>query len=232
MAAVLASGTAAALSYRSAAHHIGIRRTDRTLIEVTASRGRRPQSGIQLHYDPLAPDEITVHEGIPVTTCARTLLDLASVLDRHRLERAIIQAEVLEIFNAGAIALLLDRHPRHRGASLLRAALDANPQGITRSDLEDLFVDFRHRYCLPIPELNASIWLGDRWIEVDCLWRPQRVIVELDSHTFHGTGTSFESDRARDRELQARGWRVIRVTWRQLHQEADSLAADLCRLLA
>jgi very-short-patch-repair endonuclease len=67
--------------------------------------------------------------------------------------------------------------------------------------------------------------------ECDCVWREQRVAVELDSRTVHDTSAAFERDRARDRALQAAGWRVVRVTWRQLHGEPDGLAADLRRIL-
>ncbi len=232
MAAVLTYGPGAAASYRSAAHHLGLRRTDRELIEVTARRGRRPQPGIQIHYDRIEKDEITVVDAIPVTRCARTLLDLAGALNQHRLEQAINQAEVHRLFDANELGFLIKRYPRRRGLKTLRAILGAEPHGITRSDLEDLFVDFIHHERLPMPELNVNVWLGDRWIEADCLWRRQRVIVEVDSRGVHDTQGSFESDRARDRALQVLGWRVIRITWRQLQHEADAIAADLRRLLA
>jgi hypothetical protein len=88
MAAVLACGEGSALSYRSAGPLWGVRLSSRTAIEVTTRPGRRPRPGIELHYDRLADDEVTVVDGIPVTTVARTLLDLACVLDRDRLERA------------------------------------------------------------------------------------------------------------------------------------------------
>jgi very-short-patch-repair endonuclease len=68
-------------------------------------------------------------------------------------------------------------------------------------------------------------------VEVDCLWRDQGVIVELDGHASHSTRATFESDRARDRMLAVAGHRVVRVTWRHLHQDADSLDADLRALL-
>jgi len=72
---------------------------------------------------------------------------------------------------------------------------------------------------------------GDRTTEVDCLWREQRLIVELDGHEVHGTRAAFESDRERDRHLQAAGWTVVRLTWRQLEDEPEAICADLRRLL-
>jgi hypothetical protein len=232
MAAVLACGPGAVLSYRSAAAHLGIRPTDRRLIEVTSGRGRRASAGIELHCDRLAADEVAVVRGIPVTTSTRTLFDLAAVLDRHRLERALNQAEILRILDTQELARLIDLHPRRRGTRALRTILAASLSGPTRGELEELFLPFVHSYSLPLPELNVDIRIGDTWIEADCLWRAQRVIVELDGHGVHGTRASFESDRKRDRALQAQGWRTVRVTWRHLEEDAEALAADLHKLLS
>jgi len=73
--------------------------------------------------------------------------------------------------------------------------------------------------------------VGGRWVEADCVWRAQRLIVELDGHAFHATTAAYERDRARDRSLHVGGWRVVRITWRQLHDDADALATDLRSLL-
>jgi very-short-patch-repair endonuclease len=87
------------------------------------------------------------------------------------------------------------------------------------------------KHKLPKPTLNVPLQLGSDWIEVDCLWRDQRVIAELDGHAAHGTRAAFERDRNRDRALQALGWRTVRVTWRQLHEHESAVVADLRRLL-
>lgn len=79
--------------------------------------------------------------------------------------------------------------------------------------------------------MNAVVAVGDGWREVDCAWRDARLIVELDSRKHHDNTTAFEDDRARDQSLIGEGWRVIRVTWRQLHEQADRLACDLTRAL-
>jgi hypothetical protein len=94
-----------------------------------------------------------------------------------------------------------------------------------------LFLAFLSKYRLPRPEVNAALRVGDRWIEADCLWRAKRVIVELDGRAAHDTAAAYEDDRARDRAATAAGWRVVRVTWRQLHDDPDELAADLRVLL-
>jgi very-short-patch-repair endonuclease len=231
MAAVLACGSGAVLSYRSAAALWGLRAAARRDIEITAARGRQRQPGIELHCDRLEADETTVRHGIPVTTIARTVLDLAAVLDRHRLERAFNEAEMIEPGALLTLGQLLTRHPRRHGAAALRRLLDAGFSGITRSELEDLFIRFLDNASLPAPDLNFPMQLGGHWIEADCVWREQRVIVELDGHRTHGTRAAFERDRRRDRALQAKGWRVIRVTWRQLQDEPEVLAADLRALL-
>jgi very-short-patch-repair endonuclease len=99
--------------------------------------------------------------------------------------------------------------------------------GIIRSELEERFHDFLLRAGLPLPKTNVFI----EGYEVDCVWPEQRLIVELDGHATHAPTHSFESDRARDRRLEAAGWRVIRITWRQLHDEPRFVEADLWRLL-
>jgi very-short-patch-repair endonuclease len=85
---------------------------------------------------------------------------------------------------------------------------------------------------LPRPTLNATLSLRGHFFEVDCLWRDRRLAVELDGHAVHGIAAAFESDRERDRILQAEGWRTARITWRQLHDDPRAVAADLRRLLS
>ncbi len=103
---------------------------------------------------------------------------------------------------------------------------------MTRSELEVRFLTFLRKTGLPRPEVNASLFVAGRWIECDCAWRDRRVIVELDGRASHDTAAAFERDRARDRTLQARGWRMVRITWRQLHDAPESVAYDLKALLS
>ena len=160
----------------------------------------------------------------------RTLLDLAAVLDGRRLERAINEADVLRLTHALSLRDLLVRYPRRAGTPAIAAALAARAAGatVTRSELEERFLDLLDRHGLPRPRTNAYI----EGIEVDCVWPAARLIVELDGHAVHGTREAFERDRERDRLLQAAGWRVIRVTWRQLSADPAAVAADLRMLLA
>jgi hypothetical protein len=104
--------------------------------------------------------------------------------------------------------------------------------GITHSDLEDLFADFLDHWGLPRPRTNVWLHVAGGWIEADCVWQEHRLIVELDSHTYHATRSAFENDRARDRALIAAGWRVMRITWRHLQDEPEALTRDLRASLA
>ena len=231
MAAVLAAGEGAVLSHRSAGAHWGILQTARAAIEVTVPRHRRARAGIELHIARLPPDEITIHDGIPVTTVPRTIFDLAAVERPSRVERAFNEAEVRRLTDPLSLWDLLQRYPRARGTRTIRAILAAEPEGITREELEHRFREFTDEYRLPRPKFNHHIAVGDQLIEADCVWLEEQVIVELDGYATHGTPRAFESDRLKDRALAVNEWRPIRVTWRQLHEDPDRLAADLRVLL-
>jgi hypothetical protein len=183
------------------------------------------------HSSALKPDEVTNVKGITVTTVARTLLDLATVLKRRPLERVVNEAEVRRYADPVGLPALLDRYPRRRGGAAIRAVLSQRRIGIsvTRSELEERFLQFLADWGLPRPELNASIAVRGGFVEADCVWRVSRLIAELDGRAVHGTAAAFERDRARD--LGAAGWRVIRITWRQLSEEARELADDLGSML-
>lgn len=121
---------------------------------------------------------------------------------------------------------LLDRYPRRAGTPALRRSA-AQPLGVTRSELEARFLHLLSEWGLPAPQTNVAV----AGLEVDCVWPEQRVIVELDGFAAHGSRFAFERDRRRDRALQAAGWVVVRVTWRQLEDDADLVLADLRALL-
>jgi predicted transcriptional regulator of viral defense system len=233
MAAVLAGGEGAVLSHRDAGAAWGIRRSSRKLIEITVSRASRARPELQVHCARLPADEVTTLRGIPITTVPRTIFDLATFAPRREVEHAIHEAEVRRLHDPLSLHDLVARYPRHRGVAAVRAILADHHAGstITKEELERLFIGFLERWDLPLPDTNRPLWLADRWIEPDCAWEPQRVIVELDGYAVHGARRNFESDRARDRGLQAAGWRVIRITWRQLVYEEEAVAADLRCLL-
>ena len=232
MAAVLWGGDGASLSHQAAGAHHGLRAWGGRPT-ITLPRQRRSNSRVKTHQGVIPADEITVIEGIVTTTVPRTIFDLASVLDRHGLDQVIREAEVRRLSDPLSLPDLLERYPGRRGNAALRSALAELEVGggITKKELEARFARFLDAEGLPLPERNAAIHLGDRFIVPDCLWRNHRLIVELDGHDVHDRPIQSDSDKERDRELLLLGWHVIRVTWRHLHQGRAKLAADLRRLL-
>lgn len=230
MAAVLAEGRGAVLSHHSAAMLWGLITPSTAWPHVTtASRKNHRRRGIHRHSTAFADDETTIRHGIPVTTVARTLLDLAADLDRHRLERAIAEAEYRRYAGAPSLEELIERYPRRRGVRNLRAILASGnaERGVTRSPLEDRFLRFLDARGLERPELNAPLRLAGELIVVDCMWRRQRVALELDGRSSHLRVGRWEADRLRDRRLVAARWKPARVTTEQLDEDPDGLEADL-----
>jgi very-short-patch-repair endonuclease len=236
MAAVLACGPGAVLSHGSAARLWGILASGTSAAGVTAPRELRARVGISAHMSVLEGDEVEAVEGIPVTSVSRTLLDIAGDLDAARLERALHEAEVRRLTSKLSLPMLLRRHPGRRGVGALRALLDGRSalgaSGFTRNDLEAELAELIRAAELPRPRLNADLAVRGRFFNVDCLWPRARLVVEFDGRRTHGTARAFETDRERDRLLLTEGWRVIRVTERQLRHEPERILSDLRELLA
>ncbi len=178
------------------------------------------------------PDEVTKVNGIPITSVFRTIFDLAAIATEREVERAFHEAEVRRLTDRVSLPMLLERYPRRRGATVIRKVLASRePTGVTRNDFEERFVAFLDARGLPRPLLNGTLPVRGRLLSPDCMWRRERLIAELDSREVHDTDRAFEGDRRRDRELLAEGWRSTRVTWHQLRDEPNAVAADLRRLL-
>jgi predicted transcriptional regulator of viral defense system len=236
MAAVLAYGPGALTSYRTAGRLHGVRQDNRARIDVTVpSASARSRPGIDVHRTTtLEPSDITTVDGIPCTSVARTLVDLADVIDRRGVERAVNQAEVLQTFDLRAVHEVLARAAGRRGASVLRGVLDTyEGPTITRRELEERFLALCRSASLPSPALNAWIVLDDGTAyQVDFLWREQGLIVETDGWASHGTRQAFENDRRRDRRLRLAEYEVVRFTWRDVMYEPSEVEATLRGLLA
>lgn len=231
MAAVLAGGPGAVLSHASAGALWELRPSAAVAVDVTVRRsGRAKRPGVRVHRPrTLRPSEVTTHHHIPVTTPARTVLDLAATLQHHRLERVLDQVEILELADYPALDALAGAHPGHRGAGKLRRALATHLAGttLTRSELEERFFALCHDHGLPRPKVNERV-AGK---EVDFLFAAERVIVETDSWQFHRTRRAFENDRARDALLLTRGYRTLRVTHEALKRDRESVAATIATVL-
>jgi very-short-patch-repair endonuclease len=228
LAAVFAYWPGALLSHRSAAALWGVLR-QASRIEVTAPRACRPRRGIVLHRSRVIDDEDrAVVDAIPVTSVARTLVDLAEGPERY-LAAAVREAEVRQLFDLRAVDRTLERLPGRRGQDVLQRALAAYrpDSAFTRSGAERRFLEICRDHGLPIPQ--ANVWIAE--FEVDFYWPDARLAVELDSPTFHMTVHAFHADRRRDRVLAARGIQVVRVTLDDLERPAE-LARELRRIRA
>jgi Protein of unknown function (DUF559)/Transcriptional regulator, AbiEi antitoxin len=223
LAAVLACGPGAVLSHVSAAVHWGLLTYDPPQPHVTAPASRTKVPGIRLHRTrSLDARETTTHRGIPITTLARTLVDLAACSPKKHLDHAIGQAMRNELYDHSAIERVLDGRP---GTRALRRATTDDP-AFTRGELERRFRRLCRRAGLPQPLSNFTLAaLDHKGHEVDFYFPTHALVVEVDGWRDHGTRQAFERDRAKDAELVAAGYTVLRFTWRQLCYDPDTVAA-------
>lgn len=233
MAATLAFGMGTVLSHRSAGELWGIVPRSSRPIEVSRPTHVRRRPHLVAHQFSLPGDERSVIDGIPATTVPRTVLDFAAVASRRQVERALNEVEIQGLTDRLSIPDLLARYPQRRGVAVLDALLSEGGvvDGVTENDFEEIFVDLVDAHGLPRPRFNADVAVAGRFFSVDCLWQGQRLIVELDGRAVHATRQAFEADRERDRLLLAKGWRVMRVTWRHLRDQREAIAMDIRRAL-
>jgi very-short-patch-repair endonuclease len=167
-------------------------------------------------------------DGIPVTSPARTLLDLAGTLGGRVVERALARGLREGLVEESEVREMIDRRPRHIGVSVLRSILDREGgPSFTRSEAESRLLGLIRRAKLSQPEVNVPV----QGYEVDFLWPAERLIVEVDGFRYHSSSPAFEKDRHRDGVLAAAGYQVVRVTWRQLTNEPEALLARLAQAL-
>jgi hypothetical protein len=231
MAAVLTYGSGALLSHRSAAALWGLLPPSDGRIDVTVERGARREGrlGVRLHRARLHPDDRSVRDAIPLTSPARTLVDLADVARPSTVRRAFEEAERLRIFDLHALSALLRRSRGRRGlrvlGELLAEGQDSPPT--VRSQLERDFRDLIRSAGLPMPAMNVMV----AGFEVDALWPQQGLVVELDGYDYHRSRLAFERDRERDERLQLTGLRVVRFTARRLRDDPGAVLRTIRRLL-
>lgn len=187
--------------------------------------------GIAVHGAVLDARDVTETRSIPVTSVARTLVDLAGVVPQDHLTKALKEAERLRTFDLAALQDVLRRTrtrrgPGHRAMREALAEYEALGAAITRSSLEEAFLGLVHAAGLPIPQTNVLI----EGMEVDAVWPKQRLIAELDGYAYHRQRHAFERDRERDAALTAAGWRVVRFTHRQMASRPDHVHGVLRRL--
>jgi predicted transcriptional regulator of viral defense system len=237
MAAVLAAGSGAVLSHRSAAALHALRPYNGTKIDVTIpGRVHRVQPGITIHRSTTLTDaDTTVVDGIPCTTVSRALLDLADVTNRRGVERAFDESESREVFDLLAIQDQLERNAgRRKAVGIVKAVLNEHYIGSTPTwnEFEERFYVISDALGVPRPAVNQWLILPDGGpaIRPDFMWREQRLIIETDGKRTHGTRQTFESDRRKDQRLTLAGWTVVRITWRQVFRRPHEIRDLLQRL--
>jgi len=230
LAACLWAGEGAALSHRAAARLWNLTGFARAGVEISTTR---PKRGVELNFKVHRVrteflDNLDLVRGIPVTSPRWTLLDLAGI--KHpRTEPALDQALARAMVTLGQLWRLYEEQwtRGRRGIAILRALLSVRTPGNAPDDseLERLLDEIIRDYRLPEPSRQTWIELPDRKVRVDYCYPRAGVIIEVDSYAFHADRETFESDRDRDNELQALGWRVLRFTWGQLRFEPEKVVA-------
>jgi predicted transcriptional regulator of viral defense system len=237
MAAALAFGPDAVVSHRTAAalHGLIDYNGSKTDVTVPGKHSRRRGNLIVHSSILLSPADLTTEDSIPCTTVARTLLDLADVVERRRLERAFDQAEMMGVFDLRAIEDQLTRNPKRPAARKLRALLDEYYVGEapTESELEEAALALCRILDLPKPLVQRWLTLPDGGppLRPDFMWPEQRVILEADGDRAHGTRQARERRNVRDQRLLVHGWAPLHASWRQLKWRPEELGPRLVALV-
>lgn len=216
LAAVKAVGDGAVLSHQSAAMLWGFftfedRRTEVTIVDTTPRR----IPGLGVHRAKiLAREDRRRHNGIPVTSPARTIVDLAAVVRGDALRRAVMRVQGRYLANVPEILRAAERAGRRPGSGELRRLLAKGPAP-TRSELEDVVLDLLLKAGLPHPDVNRPVWIGDRRLIPDFRWPDLNLVVEADGAAWHGNALAREDDAERQAILEASGDQVLRITWDQ-----------------
>lgn len=220
----------AVASHGSAAYLWGLYRYAPETIDVTAPIRRRAKRAFRVHFSSiLIEEDREEREGIPVTSMARTLLDLAIRARPDQLDRLLERAEERGLLDLRAVEALLDRAGGHRGRGRLRRALamyQPDP-AFTRSRFERRFWQLVRAAGLPSPSMNFNV----AGYELDAYWPQHRFAVELDLFETHGTRAAFERDRLRQEELKLIGIEMIRITKPRLDHEPEAVLRNLAALL-
>jgi Protein of unknown function (DUF559) len=214
LAGVMAHGSGTKLSHRAAGDLWGIRPAD-CPSEVTVREVSRQIPGIRVHRTRmLDPRDFTVLDGIPVTTVARTILDLAAILRPQDLETVIDRAERQGLFDLNAVVDVLQRANGKKGTQTLKHVLAAYEQSTQNSKLEEVFKHLlKPAADIPSPSFNALTEGETATHEVDALWPNHSLAIQLDGFEFHRTRRDREKDASSDADLELAGYRVMRLTW-------------------
>jgi very-short-patch-repair endonuclease len=223
-AAVLACGPGTLLSHGSGAALWAFRKRWPTPIEVTATSAHR-RAGIKTHRSAtLTKADVTRHLGIPVTSPARTLLDVAATLTDKALTRAVNEALLSNYLHESDLRALIERCRTHPQATRIEAVI---AEDRSRSWLEDEFRPWLRRFKLPEPRFNVLV----NGREVDVYFPHERLIVELDGYEVHRGRAAFEDDRDRDADMLVNGMPTVRITRRRIRSAPANEAERLRSIL-
>lgn len=226
-AAAIACGEDAVVSHRSAAELLGLLPHSGGAVDVTvAGRNVAARSGVRRHrVARLHGQDVTTVQGIPVTSIARTICDLAATESRDEVMHAFQEALYRRAVTPRGLAGVLAREPKRKGAPVIQSLI-ADPR-MTRSERERMLLKLIDQAQLPKPVSNVQL----HGHLVDVFWPEERLIVEFDGWGAHGHRLAFDKDRKRDQKLVAAGYRVIRVTDRQLTEEPLAVLARIAQAL-
>ena len=222
MAAVRACGDGAVLGGRAAGHLLYLLRGRPPAPEVIAPTERRVKGVTIRRCRNMHPREVTIWRGIPVTTVARTLVDLAALLSPDELARACHEAGIRHHTTPDEVDLVAARRSNAPGVRNLRQVLHGDIP-VTLSKLEAGFLTLLRRNGLALPETNRVA--GGR--RVDCRWPERRLTVELDGYRYHRSRHAWEQDRRREREARARGDEFRRYTYGDVLEDPALMLAEL-----
>ena len=228
LAALLACGDDAALSHRAAAARDGYLPWRGGPVDVLVTgTTTRVHAGIRTHRtERLNAEDVRIAGGLRATAPARTLVDLASVLDAKTLRRAAREAQAQRLVTHIAVVRTLERLRPCRGARKLAGILATGPAP-TRSELEDLVLDLILAAGFQPPDINVPLQLGTTTVIPDFRWPHQRLVVEADGAQWHDTPLAQAGDADRQALLEAHGDRVVRVRWRDVVGDRTRTVARL-----
>jgi hypothetical protein len=217
MAAVLACGPDAVLSHRSAAALWGFGKEHQDYIDISVRRSSETRlPGIRCHRRPSLPaEEITSRQNIPLTQPVRTFLDLTTVAGPKTIERAINEADKLDVIDADALRRALDDHPGQPGVRPLRRILDKHTFRLSDDELELLFRPIASAADLPTPLTKQRL----NKFEVDFFWPSLGLVVETDGWRYHRTPSALTRDALRFQRHTAAGLTPIRFSHYQVKYE-------------
>lgn len=235
MAAVLAGGDGALLSHRAAAALWGLVDGSPAVVDVLTLRTTESRPGLRPHRArEILEEDRAVVDGIPCTSVARTLVDLAAGADERAVDRALRRAEDRRLFDRFALEGMLER--ARPGTAVLRSAMrvfagDEAAHRRLKAELEVRFIELLRRHGFVLPDTNVVVRTPWRDWEVDTLWPAHRLVVELDGWWCHRDRESFRRDHRRATDLRAMGYDVTRLSWDQVVEHEAATVERLIRFL-